>query len=129
MTTAALVIIRLKAGFLSATAWTNSGCSSPNLKNLKIKSLDLYSKKKLWISFYYQYRRNLTVHWSRSLSVMLHKNPNKLGAVAIRYELTVPKEKNQLYSKGWFFWSNILTTKLFFYTLPLTNFHSHVKNK
>ena len=25
--------------------------------------------------------------------MMLHKNPNKLGAVAIRYELTVPKEK------------------------------------
>ena len=127
MTTAALVIIRLKAGFLSATAWTNSGCSSPNLKNLKIKSLNLYSKKiyiGIWISFYYQYRRNLTVHWSRSLSVMLHKNPNKLGAVAIRYELTVPKEKNQYIQKVDFFWSNILTTKLFFYTL--TDYYSLV---
>ena len=42
---------------------------------------------------------------------MLHKNPNKLGAVAIRYELTVPKGKKINYIQN----VDFFLSKLFSY--------------
>ena len=60
MTSAALLMVCLNVDFISATAWTNSFCSSPD---------DLSS----------QYLTNSTVQLSTSRSVTLHKNPENPG--------------------------------------------------